>query len=130
MSAPSPDDLLDALLDLQHDLGKYLRLPLAWLPPDAHESEVMAATVKALTCTREGPGGVRPASTIWADFRTEVGDALTAFRGWAVLTAAVARALAWRDNLSSPLPRERVLADFTAVGVAISALIEESRNGE
>ncbi len=129
MTAPSPDDLVDALLDLHHDLGKYLRLPLAWLPHDADDAAVVEATRKALTCTREGPDGVRPADAIWAAFCAEVGDAFAHLSGWQVLGCAVARALAWRDRLSSPVPRERVLADFTAVSVAIAALIEESRDG-
>lgn len=37
------DETMDALLDLSHDLGKYLRLPLALLPVDAGPAEVREA---------------------------------------------------------------------------------------
>lgn len=125
------DDLLDLLWDLQHDLGKYLRLPLQMLPADAPPGEVRAAVLRALEQTRVGPSGTRSAAEVWAGFVAEAGTAWTGSPAAAVLDQAVARALAWRDPAreGSPLDRGVVTADFAAVTEAIRALREEIEHG-
>lgn len=123
-------DLLDALSDLQHDLGKYLRLPLAMLPADADERAVRAAARDALRRTRRGPNGTTDAATLWSDFRVEVG----AVEGWAAAAAlaeAVERALAWDARLDdgAPLDRAALTADLSAVSPAIRALMDAVADG-
>ena len=54
------EELLDILLDLKHDLGKYLRLPLALLPADASPKEVREALKTGLFSTRKS--GVKTTS--------------------------------------------------------------------
>ena len=50
--------LVEALYDLKHDLGKYIRLPVAMLPSDATEGEVASAVMQGVERTRSGPRGV------------------------------------------------------------------------
>ncbi|MEZ4463797.1 MAG: hypothetical protein R3F43_04560 [bacterium] len=69
------------MADLQHDLGKYLRLPLAWLPADADDAGVHAA---ARELARHPPGGgqTHAAADIWRAFLADVqGTWTTAPRG-------------------------------------------------
>jgi len=121
----STDDIVDALDDLQHDLGKYLRLPLAFLPPDASENEVQNAVHRALFETRRAGERVDDASSIWNDFRDEVDGSLDTFETFRILTARVDRALEWSQALGEharPLDRLQIEADFSAVGQAIRDL--------
>lgn len=121
------NDLLDALSDLQHDLGKYVAMPVTMLPADASDMDLREALRLALLETRRSPAGVRSAASLWAAFRAEVGDALAARPGWAVLDAAVARGLAWEEHLSgnSPLDRGAVTEDLRAVSEAIRGLTKQ-----
>ncbi len=130
-SRPVPEDVVDDLLDLSHDLGKYLRLPLAMLPGDASPAEVRSALEAALRRTRVGPGGVRPARSIWDALRPGIEDALAGTPGFARLEAAVARALAWERALDGGggIDRAAVTADFEDVTLCIRALIEEVSRG-
>lgn len=127
------DDLLDALLDLKHDLGKYLRLPLAGLASDASELDLQEAVRRALWETRRGPGGVRTARDLWSTFRDDVGDDLTPHSGWVVLCEAVERMLAWEAALEGGgrrIVRADVDRDFAEVTTAIQRLIADLRQGE
>jgi len=125
------DDLLDALADLQHDLGKYLALPVTMLPADATDGELSGAVRGALLETRRGPAGTRSAREIWGAFRDEVGERLERAAGLASLAAAVDRALAWETRLNEPrLDRGAVTADLRAVGKAIRLLQEELSEAE
>lgn len=124
----SRDDVLDALLDLKHDLGKYVRLPVAMLPDHASDAELLEALETSLLRTRSGPGGVRSAEDLWSEFADEVGDALDGYESARGLREAVGRALAWRDALGQAgrvVDRLAVEADLGAVGEAIQRLIEE-----
>jgi hypothetical protein len=98
------DASLDLLLDLKHDLGKYLVLPFALLPKEAAPAAVHEALARALRETRRGPRGVQ---------------------------TAVDRALAWEQALDAPAPLDRaaVERDLRAVQEAISALIAEVQDG-
>lgn len=124
----SRDDLVDALLDLQHDLGKYLRLPLAMLPPDASEDDLRQAAADALLRTRRGPTGVTPAATVWRDFLAEVGDALDARPSFQALGATVDRALAHGACVATA-DVSALRADLSAVSPAIRAVLDEVRDG-
>lgn len=122
------DDLVDALMDLQHDLGKYVWLPLAMLPADAGPAAVRAAAADALLRTRRGPGGVTSAAEIWAAFTEEVGEALDDAPGFEAVRATVARALAHveRIEVADPAILRR---DLQAVGPAIRAALREVHGG-
>lgn len=118
LMSPSNTPLPDLLLDLAHDLGKYLRMPLAFLPRDAPPHEVHAAVRKALLETRPGP---KPARTVWESFLAEAGP-LPRNAAMTAMTRAVERALRWETQAKAPaatLDRDAVEADFNAVGKAI-----------
>jgi hypothetical protein len=126
------DDVTDALLDLSHDLGKYLRLPLAMLPVDAGPAEVRGALETALRRTRVGPSGVRPAREIWEGLRAEIAGPLAGSPGFQELEAAVEQALAWEralDGGREGIDRAAVAADFEAVAERIRDLIGEVTRG-
>lgn len=122
------DDILDALADLQHDLGKYLAMPVTMLPADATDSALREAVRGALLVTRTGANGPRTARSIWEDFLREVGDRCADAPGWDVLGAAVERALAWEPRLdgNAPLDRGAVTEDLRAVGAAIRDVMTNS----
>ncbi|MGK0357920.1 MAG: hypothetical protein ACI9U2_000203 [Bradymonadia bacterium] len=122
-------DLEDALAELVHDLGKYLRLPLAWLPADASADDVRAAAEQALLATRRAGAETIAAASIWAAFTEEVGDSLTQYPGWTTLTQAVEGAFAWADRLDGPIDRAAVTADMSAVSPAIRSLLQAVSEG-
>jgi hypothetical protein len=126
------DDALDALMDLSHDLGKYLRLPLAMLPADAGPAAVRGAVETALLRTRVGPSGVRPAREIWEGLRAEIAGPLAGSPGFQDLEDAVERALGWEralDDGQEGIDRAAVAADFEAVAERIRDLIGEITRG-
>lgn len=116
--------MLDLLGDLQHDLGKYVRLPLTMLPPGADWDEVRTALRHALLETRSGPDGTVPARVLWTLFLARVGNRLSSLPSWRVLEAAVERALAWESELGGdePLPRDDIERDLSAISGAIQGL--------
>ena len=124
------EELVDLLSDLQHDLGKYLRLPFSLLPREADAGQVRAALEAALFQTRRGPAGTRGAREIWKTFLDEAGGRLSGFAAFSVLESAVLRALGWRRALenAAPLDRGSVEADLGAVAAAIQALLEEVKS--
>ncbi len=127
------DDLIDALMDLKHDLGKYIRIPFSMIPATASAGEVEAALETALRRTRSGPSGVRSAKEIWDAFAGEVGDALEGKKEYGALELAVARALSHEAALcgSAPMPdRETLEADMIDVGKCIQELVEEVARDE
>jgi hypothetical protein len=128
----SRDDVLDALLDLKHDLGKYIRLPVAMLPAAASAEDLREALETALLRTRSGPAGTRTAEDLWNAFTDEAGAAIDGYETAAGLRQVVGRALAWRARLESgeALDRQRVQSDVSAVGEAIQRLIEEVHGGD
>ncbi|MFH1529911.1 MAG: hypothetical protein ABIK09_04145 [Pseudomonadota bacterium] len=120
------DDLLDALADLQHDLGKYIAMPVTMLPADATDADLREAVRSALGETRRGPTGLRTAQSIWGGFLAEVGETLAGAPGWNPLVVAVAKALAWDDRLAwnAPLDRGAVTEDLRRVSERIRGLME------
>ncbi len=117
--------LREALSDLQHDLGKHLRLPLALLPRDAPDAEVREALATALRRTKRSARESKPARAIWAAFVAETGDR------WPALRAAVERALSWEAALDGADPIDRAAAerDLGAVGEVLRGL-ERERDGD
>ncbi len=127
------DDLIDALMDLKHDLGKYIRIPFSMLPRTASARDVESALETALRRTRSGPFGVRSAKEIWDAFAAEAGDALESKKEYGALARAVAKALSHEAALcgSVPMPdRETLEADMTDVGKCIQELVEEVARDE
>ena len=123
MSHIDDEELVEILLDLQHDLGKYLRLPLVWLPADAGPEAIRRAATEAIRATRRTASGTRSAVELWAAFEAEVDGALDDRPERAALDEAVERALAWDARLDEPIiDRAALLADFNAVDRAIRTL--------
>ena len=121
--------VLDALLDLQHDLGKHIRLPVAMLPSDAPPEDVRAALEQALFRTRTSAAGTQGARDLWRRFLAETRDGVGIDLG--ALRAAVAAALAWESALAAgkPLPgRDELLADLDRVGHETRRLVAEVRH--
>jgi hypothetical protein len=125
------DATLDLLLDLKHDLGKYLVLPIALLPSDADASALRAALERALRQTRSSRGVTRSAREIWHGFDAELSGALSPGSGLDDLRVAIERALEWEHALAAhaTLDRSALERDFAAVQEAIAALIDEARGG-
>lgn len=120
----SDDDLIDALADLKHDLGKYLRLPFSMLPPGETQEQLREAVERAILKTRSGPRGVRPARDIWSGFVEEIGARGMAFNSFPGLRDSVERALAWLGE-TGKLDRVAIESDMAAVGKAVQGFIEE-----
>lgn len=125
--ATTTADLQDMLMDLQHDLGKYIRMPLSFLPDGASDDEVRAAVRKALKETRSAAGKTRTARELWDAFASEAGAPLKTFAGFAALERAVEQALKWEAvvDAGAPVDRTRAEKDLAAVGPAIRALLQE-----
>ena len=123
----SQTEIVDAILDVKHDLGKYIRMPIAMLPEDATDTAVRDALLHALRRTRVGSRGVRSARSIWDDFAAEVAPMLGGEPAFVALTEAVARALAWEERAAgdAPIDRGSLEADFAAVGARIRELLNE-----
>jgi 4-alpha-glucanotransferase len=122
------DALIDELCDLQHDLGKYILLPLSFLPADAPAVEIRAALRRALSETRSNRDRVVPARELWREFQAAVGDSLEHLSTYAALRRAVERALAW-EEMTGELDRAAVTADLAAVRPAVRAVIDEVKRG-
>jgi len=123
--APSDDELLDLLMDMKHDLGKYIVMPVAMLPTDASPTQLREALRRALLQTRGEGEAAHSAQVLWRGFVQEGGEPLRALAGFAQLQAAVERATAWESALGAdtPIDRDALLSDLRAVGEAMGALI-------
>jgi len=121
------NDLQDLLMDLQHDLGKYIRMPLSFLPADAPDEDVRAALAKALLQTRVSGNTTQTARQLWEAFVVESAGALTRLTSYAALEAAVERVLKWEATVHAGARVDRKAAekDLAAVGVGIRALLQE-----
>jgi len=132
LTAADREALLDRVLDLQHDLGKYLRLPLRMLPKNASDADVHAALHEALLTTRrDAKGAVRGARAMWDEFASAASSSsgdLAKSAAFTALRAAVERALTWESALADPkktISRAAVDDDFAAVQAALAALRDE-----
>ncbi len=119
------------MLDLQHDLGKYLRLPVAMLPAAAGSDELREAVCEGAFRTRRGPAGVRAAQEIWDDLCAEAAGRLDAFGAWERAGRALKQALELgaraRSGAALP-PREELLAQLSEVAAAAAELLAEVRD--
>ena len=126
------EELAETLYDLNHDLGKYIKLPLAMLPKDATQTQIARAVRRGIDETRNGPRGVVSAEMLIDRFDSEWGELLRGRSTYDALKQAVERAVAWAaiavDEPES-LPRETVMADLNAVSEAISMLLSEVEGG-
>lgn len=133
MDAPATDDpLADLLLDLKHDLGKHLVLPLALLPHDAPGSLVHRTALRALTHTRHGPMGAVSARALWQRFQSELPLEPKQHPRYVELERALTTALAWQHALQqaptpavAPADRAALLRDFRAVGGCIERWLRQ-----
>ena len=125
------EELLDLLADLQHNLGKYIRLPMAMLGEGAGEEAYREALRCALLETRKGPSGVLSAQQIWDDFVKKAGGRLRGLSEFKVMVSAVKRALEsemYIDPGSPPMPMADIQEDFAAISDAIRHLMEGVEN--
>lgn len=118
------EELLDELLDLQHDLGKYIQMPLSFLPQDASAAQLSTAVRKALFETRSGPDSVQSARSIWSAFESRFSAQLESYETFVHLRKVVERALAW-ESANGELNRDEVSADLAAISPAIRNVIDE-----
>ena len=131
----SSEATLELLLDLKHDLGKYLLLPLALLPKGADDAAVRDALERALLRTRtrqvEGKEQAQGAREIWQRFAAELSGSGLPPAALAELERTLERALQWEHALhaQAALERAAVERDLGAVQAAIARLIDEARRG-
>ncbi|MFH1808125.1 MAG: hypothetical protein ABIJ09_05235 [Pseudomonadota bacterium] len=121
-------ELEDLLLDLKHDLGKHLAMPVTFLPADASAELAHQALRRALLQTRSGPSGVQSARALWQAFVDEAAGQLEHLPAHPDLCRTVARALAWEHVAraeAADFDRARALGDLRAVSTAIQAVLEE-----
>jgi len=131
------DVTLELLLDLKHDLGKYMLLPLALLPKGADAAAVRDALERALlrTRTRRAVAGAaaeaQSAREIWHGSAAELVQSGLPRAALADVEQAVERALDWEPALRGDraLERAAIERDLGAVQTAIARLIEEVRGG-
>lgn len=113
------DDLADLLDDLQHDLGKHARLPLAMLPIDAPTDAVRDALVRGLQRTKAGPAGTVSAGELWQRFCQAVPESAANTEWFGHLQDHVRQALRWQDGGGSAPDRAAAEADLQALAGAI-----------
>jgi hypothetical protein len=127
----SNDELLDILLDLEHDLIKYLRLPLS-LVQVTDSPEIIRETLrKALFETHKGMAGTRSARVIWMGFLDESRGAMDKFKAFGRLTQCANRMLAWEAMLLPDSPQinlDEVKEDVGCLAKAMTDLIAEVSN--
>jgi hypothetical protein len=123
-----PDDILELLDDLLHDLGKYIALPITMLPEKASQTDLRNAIFFAVRETRTSPLGTQTAQEIWQTFCDDSGNQLVNLPGWHTLTRAVEVACAWADRVGQEayeINRINLTNDMRAVSAAIRALQDE-----
>ncbi|MEL6758756.1 MAG: hypothetical protein AAFP04_00005 [Myxococcota bacterium] len=128
MSNVTRETAIDRLYDLQHDLAKYIRMPLAFLPSHATPDEVRVALQRALRTTYRRAEDVLPASMLWQQCADSLPDAVRAHASFERLERVIERALAWDaaiDDVRVTIDRNRVLGDFGAITAAIDLLIAD-----
>jgi hypothetical protein len=124
------EELLDLLLEIQHDLGKYIQLPIVMLPKSASDAELREGLERALRRTRLVGEEAVPARKIWADFESELTGTGHDAR-LEVIRGIVMKAIGWESKLDTDEEIERVALerDLRAVGEAFREWVEELRGG-
>jgi hypothetical protein len=100
------DKLLEDLSDLEHDLGKYIVLPISFLPKDAGKDEILDAVRRALTQTQVKAARTLSAKAIWDGFQKKWSILNGRSESYKSLCSAVDRALGLKEELD--LGRERI----------------------
>ena len=126
------DDLIDALMDLKHDLGKYIYIPFAMLPADASDGQVLKAIENSLVFTRKSKNGIRDAKEIWMSFLGEAKDMAQNYKSFDNLKFCVEKALenyAFLNKKTPIIDLEQLKSEMSAVSINIQKLIEEVLSG-
>lgn len=126
MTDDAREMVVNQLYDLQHDLAKYIRMPLTFLPSHATDTDLRESLRRALLETYRRGSEVVSAEALWREFMSEVPRWVRQLDSYSKLEGAVTRALAWEhsvDDHRTPLDRGAVLADFGAIAAAIDLLI-------
>lgn len=126
------EDLVDLLLDMKHDLGKYIVMPVAMLPADAPQQALRDALHRALRETRPTGGAARSAAELWEGFVAEGGQPLRELSGFSAVEAAMTTAANWNRSLDNeaPIDRQALLSDLRTVGETIGSLIATARGAQ
>lgn len=128
---PSNDDVQEILDDLRHDLGKYIALPLSFLPADADDAAIREAIRQGILQTRRQGSSIRTAHELYVEFVDEVGHDLSHLPGWTVLQDAMSTVMAWIDILddkTEPVDRVAAERELKAVSQAIRQLEAQLNN--
>ena len=132
-SIKTRDDFLDALYDLKHNLGKYIRLPVAMLEQNAKQDDLKDALCIALTKTREHSGVTRGAREIWGEFVDEWRGFAHSTVGFFQLESCFERVMEWEKTLEADslvtLEKGILDRDLSLVGEKIQSLIDEVEGG-
>jgi hypothetical protein len=126
---------LELLLDLKHDLGKYMLLPLAFLPRDADAAAVRAALARGLLRTRSrrtvGGEETQSAREIWQASLPALRAGTLPQPALVELEGAMERALAWERVLHDDVAFDRVAVerDLLIVQRAFAELLQDMIHG-
>ena len=120
----------EALDQLKHDLGKYMRMPVAFLSPDASKEDLKQALEMALLQTRSSAQGYQKASEIWGNFLKDWGASFDEHQTFQRLVSTVENALSWEAALEddSRLNQTEITRDLSQVNQVISTLMDELSN--
>ena len=121
-------ELIEHIEDLEHDLGKYLLLPLAMLPHDASSKMVVDAALQGLLRTRSHNGQSQTALELFEQFQRVFEAQCEPLSHWQSLVEAMKVAWAWHKKLQDGevvVARKAIESDFRAVGQAIRRLKAE-----
>lgn len=98
------DELIDILMDLKHDLGKYIFLHLSHLTTDSPSDLIEDALHVALFKTRKISGQYQTAEQIWIRYKKEIEALDYSFPSYERLTKCVDAALSMESFLESSPP--------------------------
>lgn len=125
--------VVDRLHDLQHDLAKYIRMPLTFLPSHSTAYDLRDALHRALRETYRRGDRVIRADELWGECVEWLPAPVKQLESFRRLEHTVKRALAWERAIDDPaaaLERSVLLADFSAIGAAIDLLIMDVESEE
>jgi len=119
------EETLESLDSLKHDLGKYLRMPVAFLPKDASTKDIRDALMMALHQTKSKGGRYESARELWEDFVEKNAHNLNQFAEYTVLRKGVDRAIQWERALQDDalLDQNAITRDLGEVHNQITRLI-------
>jgi hypothetical protein len=132
MDTATKEALLESLYDLKHDLGKYIKMPVAMLPKDASWDEVTAQVRKAVHKTRKGQSGEISAATLFQRFVDEWEQHLASNKAYQQVALSVEAAIELNDRVEQCEPgltRAEIEQVLGAVSIAISSLMDEVNHG-